>query len=295
MIKIEHLSKSFDGFKALDDFSLTVPKGAIYGLMGLNGAGKTTIIKHLCGFLVQDGGTVTIDNQEVLDNEALKQRVAYIPDELFFFRGYSFKEMGKYYAGIYPRWNQQLFEEMASDFGLKMTGNIGKFSKGMKKQAAFCLAMASVPDYLILDEPVDGLDPIVRRKLWHYIMGDVADREMTVLISSHNAKEMEDVCNYIGIIAGGKMIFEGDLLEMMPASVEEIFIEKLEGYQPQNNQEGGTAVEKLRNIRRIVCPYTGKLQALLVFACPGFPALLLCRYFPDNSQFIGYGFHCKIR
>ena len=242
MIKIEHLSKSFDGFKALDDFSLTVPKGAIYGLMGLNGAGKTTIIKHLCGFLVQDSGTVTIDNQEVLDNEALKQRVAYIPDELFFFRGYSLKEMGKYYAGIYPRWNQQLFEEMAA--GLKMTGNIGKFSKGMKKQAAFCLAMASVPDYLILDEPVDGLDPIVRRKLWHYIMGDVADREMTVLISSHNAKEMEDVCNYIGIIAGGRMIFEGDLLEMMPASVEEIFIEKLEGYQPQNNQEGGAANEE---------------------------------------------------
>ena len=229
MIKIEHLSKSFEGFKVLEDFSLTVPKGSIYGLMGLNGAGKTTVIKHLCGFLLQDSGTVTIDNQEVPDNEKLKQRVAYIPDELFFFRSYSLKEMGKYYSGIYPRWNRQLFGEMAQDFGLKLTGNIGKFSKGMKKQAAFCLAMASVPDYLILDEPVDGLDPVGRRKLWRYIMADVADREMTVLISSHNAKEMEDVCNYIGIIAGGKMIFEGDLLEMMPASLEEIFIEKLEG------------------------------------------------------------------
>ena len=229
MIKIEHLSKSFEGFKVLEDFSLTVPKGSIYGLMGLNGAGKTTVIKHLCGFLLQDSGTVTIDNQEVPDNEKLKQRVAYIPDELFFFRSYSLKEMGKYYSGIYPRWNRQLFEEMTQDFGLKLTGNIGKFSKGMKKQAAFCLAMASVPDYLILDEPVDGLDPVVRRKLWRYIMADVADREMTVLISSHNAKEMEDVCNYIGIIAGGKMIFEGDLLEMMPASLEEIFIENLEG------------------------------------------------------------------
>ena len=137
---------------------------------------------------------------------------------------------------------------MAADFGLKMTGNISKFSKGMKKQAAFCLAMAATPDYLILDEPVDGLDPIVRRKLWHYIMGDVADREMTVLISSHNAKEMEDVCNYIGIIAGGKMIFEGDLLEMMPASVEELFIEKLEGYQSEKTQlmerQGGVLNEK---------------------------------------------------
>ena len=99
----------------------------------------------------------------------------------------------------------------------------------MKKQAAFCLALAGKPDYLILDEPVDGLDPIVRRKLWHYIMDDVADREMTVLVSSHNAKEMEDVCNYIGIIAGGRMVFEGDLLELLPATIEEIFIEKLGG------------------------------------------------------------------
>ena len=99
----------------------------------------------------------------------------------------------------------------------------------MKKQAAFCLALAATPDYLILDEPVDGLDPIVRRKLWHYVMDDVADRQMTVLISSHNAKEMEDVCNYIGILACGSMIFEGDLLDLMPSSIEEIFIEKLGG------------------------------------------------------------------
>lgn len=118
---------------------------------------------------------------------------------------------------------------MAAEFGLDIKRNLREFSKGMKKQAAFCLAMAAMPDYLILDEPVDGLDPIVRRKLWHYIMGDVAEREMTVLISSHNSREMEDVCNYIGIIAGGKMIFEGDLLETDAASIEEIFIEKLGG------------------------------------------------------------------
>ena len=197
--------------------------------MGLNGAGKTTIIKHLAGYLVQDEGLVTIDDEEVLNNENIKKRIALIPDDLFFFRGYSLKEMGKYHKHIYPNWNEERFQAMISDFGLNQKANLAKFSKGMKKQAAFCLAMAAMPDYLILDEPVDGLDPIVRHKLWHYIMEDVADREMTVLVSSHNAKEMEDVCNYIGIIAGGKMVFEGDLLELMPASIEEIFIEKLGG------------------------------------------------------------------
>ena len=232
MIRIENLTKRFGTHTALDHFSLTVPKGSIYGLMGLNGAGKTTIIKHLSGLLLQDEGTITIDNQEIFDNEALKERVLVIPDELYFFRGYNLVQTSAFYCKLYSRWDQGRFQTMISDFGLEAKGNISKFSKGMKKQAAFCLALSCHPDYLILDEPVDGLDPIVRRKLWHYIMDDVADREMTVLVSSHNAKEMEDVCDSIGIIAGGRMVFEGSLLELMPASIEELFIEKLSAGAP---------------------------------------------------------------
>ena len=231
MIKLCNVTKKFGKEKALDNFSLTVPTGSIYGLMGLNGAGKTTIIKHLVGYLVPDEGIITIDGQNVIDNEEIKRRTALIPDELFFFRGYSLKEMGAYSKKLYPKWDEERFQSMIADFGLNPKANLAKFSKGMKKQAAFCLAMAQTPDYLILDEPVDGLDPIVRHKLWHYIMADVADRNMTVLISSHNAKEMEDVCNYIGLIANGKMVFEGDLLDLMPTSIEEIFIEKLGGEQ----------------------------------------------------------------
>ena len=230
MIRIENLCKTYEDIRVLDNFSLLVPKGSVYGLMGLNGAGKTTVIKHLAGFVVaRDSGIVAIDGQPVIDNEKLKGRVLIIPDEVFFFRGYSLKDMRGYYKDIYQRWNDERFERMTEDFKIDVRRNMGNFSKGMRKQAAFCLAMSAMPDYLILDEPIDGLDPIVRRKLWRYIMGDVAEREMTVLISSHNAREMEDVCDYIGIIAGGKMIFEGDLLEMMPVSIEEIFIEKLGG------------------------------------------------------------------
>lgn len=231
MINVTDVTKRFGDTAALDGLNMTVPKGSIYGLMGLNGAGKTTIIKHLAGFLMEDSGEITIDGQLVPDNEELKKRVLFIPDELFFFRGYSMKEMARYYTGIYPKWNQERFEAMTRDFQLNAGSNIGKFSKGMKKQAAFCLAMSAMPDYLILDEPVDGLDPIVRHKLWHYIMSDVADREMTVLISSHNAKEMEDVCNYIGIMSHGKMVLEGDLLEMGDVSIESLFLEKLGGVQ----------------------------------------------------------------
>lgn len=229
MIKIEHLFKKYQDTEILRDFNLTVPKASVYGLMGLNGAGKTTVIKHLAGFLQPDSGSVTIDGQSVIDNEELKSRVLIIPDDVFFFNSYSLKEMKGFYSKIYKGWDEERFCEMATDFSLDLKGNMAKFSKGMRKQAAFCLALAATPDYLILDEPIDGLDPIMRRRLWHYIMGDVAEREMTVLISSHNAREMEDVCNYIGIIAGGRMIFEGDLLEIMPASIEEIFIEKLGG------------------------------------------------------------------
>ena len=225
MIRIENLCKTYEDIRVLDNFSLLVPKGSVYGLMGLNGAGKTTVIKHLAGFVAQDSGIVAIDGQPVIDNEKLKGRVLIIPDEVFFFRGYSLKDMRGYYKDIYQRWNDERFERMTEDFKIDVRRNMGNFSKGMRKQAAFCLAMSAMPDYLILDEPIDGLDPIVRRKLWRYIMGDVAEREMTVLI----AREMEDVCDYIGIIAGGKMIFEGDLLEMMPVSIEEIFIEKLGG------------------------------------------------------------------
>ena len=233
MIKIDHVTKFFGSKKALDDLCLEVPKGSIYGLMGLNGAGKTTIISHLADVFRQDAGTITIDGEEVADNEELKKRICIIPDELYFFNGYSLREMGKYFSKIYPKWNEVRFQDMTKSFGLEMNSNLNKFSKGMKKQASFALSMAAMPDYLILDEPVDGLDPIVRHKLWKYIMEDVADREMTVLVSSHNAKEMEDACNYYGIMKDGHMEAEGDLLEIGDMTLEELFIKTL------SDEEGG--------------------------------------------------------
>ena len=214
MIQVCGLNKTFDGFPALTDLNLHVKKGAIYGLIGTNGSGKTTVINHLTGVWKQDSGTVIIDGQPVFDNEALKRRIGYIPDDLRFFAGYTLKEASTYFRGLYPRWNSQRFDQMVEQFHLDRKKKISRFSKGMQKQAAFSLIMSAMPDLLILDEPIDGLDPLIRKLVWKHIVEDVADRETTVLVSSHNLREMEGICDSIGILDHGHMVLERDLDEL---------------------------------------------------------------------------------
>ncbi|MBR0596803.1 ABC transporter ATP-binding protein [Sinanaerobacter chloroacetimidivorans] len=214
MIKIKNLDKSFDGFKALTDLNLNVKKGSIYGLVGTNGAGKTTLIKHLTGILKPDAGDILIEDSPVFDNITIKERMGFIPDDLYFFASYNLKESAKFYSSIYPNWNQKRYEYMVKQFDLNEKRKLSKFSKGMQKQAAFILTMSSMPDYLILDEPIDGLDPIIRKLVWKYIVEDVAEREMTVLVSSHNLRELEGICDSIGILSKGKMMIERDLDEL---------------------------------------------------------------------------------
>lgn len=211
MVKIEGLVKTFEGFKALDNLNLSLKKGSIYGLVGVNGSGKTTIIKHLTGLYKQDSGTVEIDGQTVYDNAVIKSRMGYIADDLYFYPNYTLKAYGEFYKGLYGTWDNKRYTKLVDEFGLNQKKNINRFSKGMQKQAAFCLNMAIMPDILILDEPIDGLDPFVRRNVIRNIVEDVAEREMTVLVSSHNLKEMEGICDSIGIVSDGKMMIQRDL------------------------------------------------------------------------------------
>ena len=214
MINVKGLCKKFDDFQALNNLNLNVEQGSIYGLIGVNGSGKTTLIRHLTGILQPDCGSVQMDGQDVYDNIAIKQRLGYIPDDLYFFGSYSLKGMRDFYSAVYPAWDEARYQEMLADFALPQKGKIAKFSKGMQKQAQFILTMSSRPDFLILDEPIDGLDPIVRKKVWKYVVDDVAERQMTVLVSSHNLKEMEGICDAIGILSGGEMKIEQDLDEL---------------------------------------------------------------------------------
>ncbi len=214
MLEMKHVTKSFDGFKALDDLNLTVPKGSIYGLVGPNGAGKSTAIRILTGVYRPTEGEVSMEGMAIYENPMTKQRIGYIPDDIFYFPSATLEDMRKYYKGMYPKFDDALFDRLYEVFNLPKKGQIRRFSKGMQKQAAFHLAICCRPDVLILDEPVDGLDPVMRRQVWSLILSDVAQHETTVLISSHNLRELEDICDHVGIMDHGKMLLERSLADM---------------------------------------------------------------------------------
>ena len=210
MITIRNLHKKYDSFTALEDLEMNIPSGSIYGLIGTNGAGKTTLIRHMAGVLCPDSGEILYDGDPVWENNALKSRIGLIPDELFFPAGATLDSMSKLYSGWYDRWNEDRFRELVTAFRLNPKTRLKSFSKGMQKQAAFSLTLGAQPDYLLLDEPIDGLDPIIRKLVWKFIVDDVAAREMTVLVSSHNLREMEGLCDTIGILSRGHMVLEKD-------------------------------------------------------------------------------------
>ncbi|MFB1051615.1 ABC transporter ATP-binding protein [Paraliobacillus sp. JSM ZJ581] len=211
MINLTNISKRFDKEKVLDQVTFGVNKGSIYGLLGSNGAGKTTLLKMTAGILKQDHGEIIINTQQVYENPSLKQKIMFIPDLPFTFPQYTVKQMAEFYANIYDTWNQERFHKLHALLGLELNRKIARFSKGMQRQVAFWLTLCTMPDVLILDEPFDGLDAVVRQKIKNLIIQDVADREMTVIISSHNLREIEDICDHIGILHHGSFVLEKDL------------------------------------------------------------------------------------
>ena len=220
MLELKNITKTFGNFTALDDLSLTVPKGAVYGLVGPNGAGKSTAIRLLTGVYRPDKGELTLDGGPIYENPDAKVRIGYIPDDIFYFPSASLEDMRKYYRGIYPKFDDALFERLFEVFNLPRKSPIRRFSKGMQKQAAFHLAICTRPDVLILDEPVDGLDPVMRRQVWSLLLSDVAQNETTVLVSSHNLRELEDICDHVGIMDHGKMLLERSLADMQGNTVK---------------------------------------------------------------------------
>ena len=224
MLKLEHVTKTFGSFKALEDLSMNVPKGAVYGLVGPNGAGKSTAIRVMTGVYRPDQGEVTMEEVPVWENADVKARIGYIPDEIFFFPSATMEEMHQYYKGLYPDFDEELYEKLFEVFKLPRKGQLRRFSKGMQKQAAFHLTICTRPDMLILDEPVDGLDPVMRRQVWSLILSDVAQRQTTVLISSHNLRELEDICDYVGIMDHGKMLLERSLADMQGSTVKVLMV-----------------------------------------------------------------------
>ncbi len=215
MIMINDVVKTFDGFRALDGLTMQVEKGSIYGLVGPNGAGKSTILRHITGVYRPDTGRVLVDGQPVYENPDVKRRIYSIPDELAFFPAASTRDMMKFYRGIYPNFDMERYEALRDAFpAVNEKHPIRRLSKGMQKQSAFWLALCCRPDLLVLDEPVDGLDPVMRRQVWSLLMGDVAQHGTTVLVSSHNLRELEDVCDHVGILSHGKVLLQRSLTDL---------------------------------------------------------------------------------
>jgi len=218
MLQMKNVTKTFGTFKALDNLTLTVPKGAVYGLVGPNGAGKSTAIRHLTGVYRPDQGSVTMADQPIYENPAVKSGIGYIPDEIFYYPSATLEDMKKFYKGMYPKFDEDLFLRLYDIFQLPKKTPIRRYSKGMQKQAAFHLTLCTRPEVLILDEPVDGLDPVMRRQVMSLILSDVAEHGTTVLISSHNLRELEDVCDHVGIMDRGQMLLEKSLEDMQGAT-----------------------------------------------------------------------------
>ena len=213
MLELKNVTKKFGAFTALDDLTMTVPQGTVYGLVGPNGAGKSTAIRHMLGVYRPDSGSVTLEGMEVWENPVVKARMCSIPDDVFYYPSATLEDMRKFYRGLYPQFDNALFDRLKEVFNLP-NGQLRRFSKGMQKQAAFQLTLCCRPDVLILDEPVDGLDPVMRRQVMGLILSDVAQNGTTVLISSHNLRELEDVCDHVGIMDQGRMLLERSLADM---------------------------------------------------------------------------------
>ena len=232
MLKLENVTKSFGHSNALEQLNMTVPKGAVYGLVGPNGAGKSTAIRVMTGVYRPDAGEVTMEGVPVWENAEVKARIGYIPDEIFYFPSATMDQMRLYYKGLYPDFDDELYEKLFEVFQLPRQGQLRRFSKGMQKQAAFHLTICTRPDLMILDEPVDGLDPVMRRQVWNLILSDVAQRQTTVVISSHNLRELEDICDYVGIMDNGKMLLQRSLADMQGSTVKVLMV----GEVPQQLQ-----------------------------------------------------------
>ena len=239
MIEARNVVKAFDGFRALDGLTMTVPRGSIYGLVGPNGAGKSTLLRHVTGIYRQDSGSVLLEGNPIYENPAAKARIASIPDELYYFLSASTRDMMRFFKGFYPRFDGARYEALKDVFTtINEKQPIRRLSKGMQKQAAFWLALCCRPEVLVLDEPVDGLDPVMRRQVWSLLMGDVAEHGTTVLVSSHNLRELEDVCDHVGILSRGRVLIERSLSDLQEnlVKMQVVFQEKEMPRMPEDLQ-----------------------------------------------------------
>lgn len=211
MVKTNSLVKNFGEKIAIDDLNIEIESGSIFGLVGSNGSGKSTFLRLLSGVYYPDGGSITVDGEECFENIGLKNKIFFVSDDFFFKPYASLNSMANFLSCFYENWDWERFEKLCTLFPINKKGKISSFSKGMRRQAALILALASKPSYLLLDEAFDGIDPVIRIAIKKLLSDDVSERKMTVIISSHNLRELEDFCDHIGLLHNGKILMEQDI------------------------------------------------------------------------------------
>ena len=211
MITATDLTKKFDSFTALNNLNCRIPEGCIYGMVGSNGAGKSTLLRLISGIYKPENGVVEIDGRNVYDDPEIKNRLVFVPDELFFLSRASLVRMAKLYSSIYKNFSYDRFKQLVNTFRLDPNANIGTFSKGMKRQAATILALSCNADFILFDETFDGLDPVMRNLVKNLLYNDVMERNATAVITSHSLRELEDTCDQLSLLHKGGIIFESDI------------------------------------------------------------------------------------
>lgn len=235
MIAFEKVTKRFEDTVALSDISMEIPKGTIYGLVGPNGSGKSTLLRIVAGIYQADNGSFSIGGEPVFEHPAQKQKVFLVADEPYFINQYSLLEMKNFYQRFYSRFDEERFSSLMEMFHLPERKKIGNFSKGMKRQAAFILGLSTSPEYLLLDECFDGLDPVKRRIVRKVLSDAVFEKNMTVIISSHNLMELDEVCDTVGVLYQGSLLYskelddlKGEVHKVIAVFNQEVTIEELQ-------------------------------------------------------------------
>ncbi len=211
MIKIDKLSKKFDKDYVLKDLTFNIRDNSIYGLVGANGAGKSTLLRIIMGIFEADSGNITVDDEIVNENSKLKQKMVFVPDDLYFYPGYTLMDMGKYYQSLYEKFDMNYFKELAGLLNLDLHRKINNFSKGMKRQCALICAISTNADYMFFDETFDGLDPVIRNTMKKIIIKQMNKKKTTVVMTSHNLRELEDICDNLGLLYQGGILFESEI------------------------------------------------------------------------------------
>ncbi len=294
MISAKNVTMIFDEFTALNNLCCTIPKGSIYGLVGSNGAGKSTFLRLISGIYRPASGEITIDGMTVYDNPQIKNKIAFVPDDLYFLPGSDLRDMVDLYAAVYKNFNSERFYKLLSTFSLPSDKPINTFSKGMKRQASTILALSTMPDYLFFDETFDGLDPVMRNLVKQVIYADVAERNTTVIITSHSLRELEDTCDQLALLHKGGIVFESDI-QNLKTSLFKIQIgfseafskEKFEGIEILDySQKSSVATFIVRGDKDAVKEKLHNMSPLILDILP----LTLEEVFIYEMEALGYAF-----